>query len=189
MLFIIRLKKMICFENVFCNLSPFQSPAVAPPVLPPVPFPPVPDTPRIFSSPTPRISVPVRPPSFPSSQQSRGTSTPTPFPNRTTSPPAPFQAGPLLDLSVVKPLTGSCINTPVPSEVSPVPGPSGLQQMASGVQDSLLSCQPRKMEPESRMPRQCNASRISSASFSSFSLNYLQSPRLKSTDAVPGQVM
>ena len=161
------------------------------PVLPPVPFPPVPETPRIFSSPTPRISVPVRHPPYTSSQPSRGTSTPTAFPNRNSSPP--FRQGPLLDLSVVKPLTGSCINTPVPPEASPVPGPSGLQQQqqqmtSGGVQDSLLSCQPRKMEPESRMPRQSNTSRISSASFSSFSLNYLQSPRLKSTDAVPGQV-
>ena len=156
-------------------------------MLPPVPFPPVPETPRIFSSPTPRISVPVRHPPYTESQPLRGASTPTAFSHRNTSPP--FQQGPLLDLSVVKPLTGSCINTPVPPGASPVPGPSGLQQMGSGgVQDSLLSCQPRKMEPESRMPRQSNTSRISSASFSSFSLNYLQSPRLKSTDAVPGQV-
>ena len=160
------------------------------PVLPPVPFPPVPETPRIFSSPTPRISVPVRHPSYTSSRPSRGTSTPTAFSNRNNKSPPFQQQGPLLDLSVVKPLTGSCINTPVPPEASPVPGPSGLQQQmgGGGVQDSLLSCQPRKMEPESRMPRQSNTSRISSASFSSFSLNYLQSPRLKSTDAVPGQV-
>lgn len=96
---------------------------------------------------------------------------------------------------------------------SPLPGPSELQQqhlerqmadrvqdslgmvtgvqeskgIAGGVQDSLLSCQPRKVEQEGRGLRQAN-SRISSASFSSFSLNYLQSPRLKSSDAVVGQV-
>ena len=56
-------------------------------------------------------------------------------------------------------------------------------------QDSLLSCQPRKVEPEGRGLRQPTSSRISSASFSSFSMNYLQSPRLKSTEGGVGQVI
>lgn len=132
----------------------------------------------------------------------------------------PSPRTPLLDLSVVKPMTASCLNTPAPPEVllnndqggntnatsSPRPGPSGLQERSgtssgqgiqrtsgrtktieiqerlgpSGVQDSLLSCQPNKVDPEMIFQRE--SSRISTASYSSFSLNYLQSPRLKSTD-------
>eukprot|EP00092_Neocalanus_flemingeri_P012971 GFUD01013976.1.p1 GENE.GFUD01013976.1~~GFUD01013976.1.p1 ORF type:complete len:1261 (+),score=305.37 GFUD01013976.1:94-3876(+) len=134
----------------------------------------------------------------------------------------PSSRTPLLDLSVVKPMTASCLNTPAPPEVlmgkgqggdnascSPRPGPSGVQKRSvtrgdqertktsggqerprtstvqegsgpGGVQDSLLSCQPHKVDPEMIFQRE--SSRISAASYSSFSLNYLQSPRLKSTD-------
>ena len=170
----------------------YYQPPAAPPGLQPVPFAPAPEA-RLFTSPAPRAIATVSVPSYSSSITTRGTSTPA-YPSRAAPSPVSFQPaaaspptfpGPLLDLSVVKPLTSSCINTPVPQESSPVPGPSGLQM--SGVQDSLLSCQPGKLEPEVRVPRQGTTSRISSASFSSFSLNYLQSPRLKSTDGVVGQ--
>ena len=126
---------------------------------------------------------------------------------------------PLLDLSVVKPMTASCLSTPAPPEVlmstgqgssvSPRPGPSGVPQQSgstgaqersipsveqersitsgdqekpgpSCVQDSMLSCHPHKLDPEMIFQRE--GSRISTASYSSFSLNYLQSPRLKSTE-------
>ena len=44
----------------------------------------------------------------------------------------------------------------------------------------MLSCHPHKLDPEMIFQRE--GSRISTASYSSFSLNYLQSPRLKSTE-------
>ena len=85
------------------------------------------------------------------------------------------------------------------TQSSPVPGPSGVQQrtsrlsrprsVSSGdqrpgphVQDSLLSANMTKTDPEAVYRRE--SSRISTASYSSFTLNYLQSPRLKSTDNV-----
>ena len=116
----------------------------------------------------------------------------------------PSPRSPLLDLSVVKPMTASCVNSPAPpenresSEPSPIPGPSGLQQRprtstgprsvsfgdrvcgGGGVQDSLLSANMTKVDPEAIYRRE--SSRISTASYSSFTLNYLQSPRLKSTE-------
>ena len=119
--------------------------------------------------------------------------------------PSPGSRSPLLDLSVVKPMTASCVSSPVPQEMpgeagpqsSPVPGPSGVQQRARSIrprsvsfgdqrsvgthiQDSLLSANMTKTDPETVYRRE--SSRISTASYSSFTLNYLQSPRLKSTE-------
>ena len=92
---------------------------------------------------------------------------------------------PLLDLSVVKPMTASCVPSPEMQSTScpsPVPGPSGLRP--GGVQDSLLSLSSNvpKIDPEPFYRRE--SSRISTASYSSFTLNYLGSgsPRLKSTE-------
>ena len=111
----------------------------------------------------------------------------------------PSPRTPLLDLSVVKPLTASCVPSPemqTNSGPSPVAGPSGLQQTRAraqsagsdgrpgGIQDSLLSANVPKADPESAQLYRRESSRISTASYSSFTLNYLGSgsPRLKSTD-------
>ena len=133
-------------------------------------------------------------------------------PADTPSPSCP--RSPLLDLSVVKPLTASCVSSPAPPELqsaasttdnpaaapSPVPGPSRSSgpppprpastrsrsvsfdgsRPSVQVQDSLLSANQPKVDPESVYRRE--SSRISTASYSSFTLNYLQSPRLKSTE-------
>ena len=122
--------------------------------------------------------------------------TPTIFPPQTAisslQPTIPFsRAGdtpspgsPLLDLSVVKPMTASCVPSPEiqSSRPSPVAGPSGVRP--GGVQDSLLSLSSNvpKLDPEPFYRRE--SSRISTASYSSFTLNYLGSgsPRLKSTE-------
>ena len=125
------------------------------------------------------------------------------------SPHCPTPRSPLLDLSVVKPLTASCVNSPAPGGASepgssPLPGPSRnvrktpaatatrprsirMQDRVGppGVQDSLLSSNPHKVDPEIIFPRE--SSRISTASYSSFSLNYLHSPRLKSTENSAGE--
>ena len=134
---------------------------------------------------------------------------------RTADTPSPScPRSPLLDLSVVKPLTASCVSSPAPPELqpgastadnpaaapSPVPGPSRSSgpppprpastrprsvsfdgsRPSVQVQDSLLSANQPKVDPESVYRRE--SSRISTASYSSFTLNYLQSPRLKSTE-------
>ena len=155
--------------------------------------PPPPSAPVLFSNQA------VMTPRHPSSS---ATFTPiTTRPTLTRAADTPSPRSPLLDLSVVKPMTASCVNSPVNSPQqsqdqsslsSPTPGPSGLQQDRprsvgfptpgpSGVQDSLLSANMTKVDPETAAYRR-NSSRISSASYSSFTLNYLQSPRLKSTD-------
>ena len=160
-------------------------------------------TPAMFPSAqgSSRLQAPASVSSFSAIPMSRATYT-------RADTPSPSSRSPLLDLSVVKPMTASCVSSPVPQEMageapvtqsSPVPGPSGVQQrtsrlsrprsVSSGdqrpgprVQDSLLSANMTKTDPEAVYRRE--SSRISTASYSSFTLNYLQSPRLKSTDNV-----
>ena len=155
-------------------------------------------TPAMFPS-SSRLQAPASVSSFSTIPMSRATFT-------RADTPSPSSRSPLLDLSVVKPMTASCVNSPVPPEMageapvtqsSPVPGPSGVQQRSSRssrprsvssrdqrpgphVQDSLLSANMTKTDPETVYRRE--SSRISTASYSSFTLNYLQSPRLKSTE-------
>ena len=152
----------------------------------------------IYPPHTPINSIQPPPASFsplPASTFSRADSTPSPRCPRT----------PLLDLSVVKPMTASCVPSPEMqpnSGPSPVAGPSGLQQQhrarasprraqsagsdgrPGGIQDSLLSANVPKADPESAQLYRRESSRISTASYSSFTLNYLGSgsPRLKSTE-------
>jgi hypothetical protein len=116
-------------RDLHLSPSPFpsQAPGSAVPGLQPVPFPPGPEA-RAFASPAPRaLAGPSRIP-FPAGTS---TSTSTPFSSGRASPPVSFprggpspaaafpSPGPLLDLSVVKPLTASCINTPAPQVLAP----------------------------------------------------------------------
>ena len=168
------------------TLPSHQFPAQPPPAAPTAPV--------LFSNQSSMMTPTRHPPP---------SSTFTPRSTLTRAADTPSPRSPLLDLSVVKPMTASCVNSPVnspqqntqqdqPSLPSPTPGPSGLQHQlprprsvgftgASCVQDSLLSANMTKVDPETAAYRR-NSSRISSASYSSFTLNYLQSPRLKSTE-------
>ena len=157
----------------------------------------------LLPSPASQYPATIYPPHTPiNSIQPPASFSPIPASTFSRAGDTPSPRTPLLDLSVVKPLTASCVPSPE-SGPSPVAGPSGLQQAtararasprraqsagsderAGGVQDSLLSASVPKADPESAQLYRRESSRISTASYSSFTLNYLGSgsPRLKSTD-------